>query len=183
MISATHEGLAALIRRRLLAWSVAALVPASGLGAQVPAVPPAPATIVSSVELDATMRRSVANNTLDTKVAETPVEGGLIRVGIIHRTRAETRALVHQELTEIYQIIEGSGTLVTGGTAQDSSPVSDPPNLGTTPSFFVTQVGGEIRRVGPGDVVILPAGLPHRLSEIDGPISYYIYRFEPTQAR
>lgn len=151
------------------------------LRAQATGVAPTPAVTVSEADWMATMARSAANNTLDTKVGETAVKGGVVRVGVIYRSRPETRALVHQELTEIYMIVEGSGTLVTGGTATDSQPVSDPPNLGLTPNFFVTQVGGEVRRVGPGDIVIIPAGLPHRLSEIDGPMSYTIYRFEPTQ--
>jgi cupin superfamily acireductone dioxygenase involved in methionine salvage len=42
----------------------------------------------------------------------------------------------------------------------------------------VTQVGGVTRKVGPKDLVILPAGIPHRFTQIDGPISYVIYRFE-----
>jgi mannose-6-phosphate isomerase-like protein (cupin superfamily) len=131
----------------------------------------------------ATMRQSAANNRLDTKVAETAVRGGVVRAGVIYRSRPETRALVHQELTEIYMIVEGSGTLMTGGTATDAQPVSDPANLGLTPSFFVTQSGGESRRVGPGDIVIIPAGLPHSFQQLDGPMSYTIYRFEPTQPR
>jgi len=155
------------------------LVAAPAASAQTNPAPP-PAVIVTQDDWMTVMRRSAANNTLDTKVAETTVKGGVVRAGVIYRSRPETRALVHQELTEIYMIVEGSGTLVTGGTATDVQPVSDPPNLGLTPSFFVTQVGGEVRRVGPGDIVIIPAGLPHRLSEIDGPISYTIYRFEPT---
>jgi mannose-6-phosphate isomerase-like protein (cupin superfamily) len=166
--------------RALILWTAVALVAAPGASAQA-AVDPSPAVVVSEVDWMAVMSRSAANNTLDTKVAETSVRGGVVRVGVIYRSRSETRALVHQELTEIYSIVEGTGTLVTGGAATESQPVSDPPNLGLTPSFFVTQVGGETRRVGPGDIVVIPAGLPHRLIELDGPMSYTIYRFEPTQ--
>ncbi|MEQ1857130.1 MAG: hypothetical protein ABL963_11690 [Longimicrobiales bacterium] len=153
------------------------------VSAQVAGTAVAPAVLVSEVDWMGVLSRSASNNTLDTKVAETAVRGGVVRVGVIYRSRSETRALVHQELTEIYSIVEGSGTLITGGTATESQPVSDPPNLGLTPSFFVTQVGGERRRVGPGDIVVIPAGLPHRLIELDGPMSYTIYRFEPTSPR
>ena len=95
-------------------------------------------------------------------------------------TSAEARALMHDDLTEIYQIIEGSGTLLLGGTIEDKRPVSDPPNLGPTPSYFVTQVGGVTRKIGPNDLVILPAGVPHKFTQLDGPISYVIFRFEVT---
>jgi hypothetical protein len=89
---------------------------------------------------------------------------------------------LHNQLTEIYQIIQGSGTLFTGGAPQEPTPVSDPPNLGPTPSFYVTQAGGTTQKVKAHDIVVIPAGLPHRFSELDGPIEYVIYRFEvPTK--
>ena len=58
--------------------------------------------------------------------------------------------------------------------------VSDPPNPGDRPSFFETQVGGDTQEIGPGDVVVLPAGVPHRFSMLHSPMSYIIYRFEVT---
>jgi mannose-6-phosphate isomerase-like protein (cupin superfamily) len=149
------------------------------LGGMLLAQGPSQATVISAADIDATMKESVSKNTLDKKVRETPVKGGIVRVGIVHRTSAEARALMHDELTEIYQIIEGSGTLLMGGTIEDKRPVSDPPNLGPTPSYFVTQVGGTTQKVGPRDLVIMPAGVPHRFTQLDGPISYVIYRFEP----
>ena len=42
-----------------------------------------------------------------------------------------------------------------------------------------TRQGGTPRRVGPGDIIIIPAGTPHSFSELDGPISYLVFRFEP----
>ena len=149
-----------------------------GMLAQAATSGPAPAVVVSAETIEATMKQSIANNKLDTKMNETPVKGGIFRVGVVHRTAPETRALLHQDLTEVYQIIQGSGTLITGGTPQAPTPVSDPPNLGPTPSYSVTQVGGVSQRVKPKDIVIIPAGLPHRFSALDGPIEYVIYRYE-----
>lgn len=164
------------IRAVLLTTAVTAL--AFDLSVLAQSASPAPASVVKATDWQAVMAASVAGNILDTKVNETPVKGGLIRIGIVHRTRAETRALMHQELTEIYYMVEGSGTLITGGNMESLQPVSDPPNLGPTPSFFAEQRGGESRRIEPGDMVVIPAGIPHRFSEIDGPLSYVIYRFE-----
>jgi mannose-6-phosphate isomerase-like protein (cupin superfamily) len=39
------------------------------------------------------------------------------------------------------------------------------------------RVGGESRLVKPKDIIIVPAGTPHRFSQFDGPISYLVYRF------
>ena len=90
---------------------------------------------------------------------------------------------MHQELTEVYQIIEGSGTITTGGAMANPRPVSDPPNLGPTPTFSGESTGGVSRKVGPKDIVIVPAGMPHRFTQLDRPITYIIYRFEPAQSK
>ena len=155
--------------------------------AQTPAPvarPPAPpATFVGGAEIESTMRESIANNTLDKRVALAPGARGTVRVGIVHRATQEPRALMHDELTEIYQIIEGSGTLLTGGATTECSPVADPPNLGPTRSYFCTMSGGVSQKVTAKDVIIVPAGTPHKFSQLDGPISYVIYRFETPQGK
>ena len=43
----------------------------------------------------------------------------------------------------------------------------------------VTIVEGESRHVGPGDVVIVPAGTPHWFSAIDDPVTYMEIRYDP----
>ena len=145
---------------------------------------PAPAAVVSADTVDSTMKKSIAGNILDTKMVESAVKGAVVRIGLVHRTKPEPRALLHDQLTEIYQVITGSGTLLTGGTSEAPTPAVDPPNLGPTPSFSVTQVGGVRQKVKAGDIVIVPAGLPHRFIELDGPIEYVIYRFEvPASAK
>ena len=145
--------------------------------------PPPPATFIGGAEIESTLRESIANNTLDKRVALAPGPRGIVRVGIVHRSKQEPRALMHEELTEIYQIIEGSGTLVTGGPMTDCAPVADPPNLGPTRSYYCTMTAGVSQKVKPKDVIIVPAGTPHKFSQLDGPISYAIYRFEAPQGK
>jgi mannose-6-phosphate isomerase-like protein (cupin superfamily) len=147
------------------------------------APPPPPATFIGGAEIESTLRESIANNTLDKRVALAPGPRGIVRVGIVHRSKQEPRALMHEELTEIYQIIEGSGTLVTGGPMTDCAPVADPPNLGPTRSYYCTMTAGVSQKVKPKDMVIVPAGTPHKFSQLDGPISYAIYRFEAPQGK
>jgi mannose-6-phosphate isomerase-like protein (cupin superfamily) len=147
------------------------------------APPPPPATFIGGAEIESTLRESIANNTLDKRVALAPGPRGIVRVGIVHRSKQEPRALMHEELTEIYQIIEGSGTLVTGGAMTDCAPVADPPNLGPTRSYYCTMTAGVSQKVKPKDMVIVPAGTPHKFSQLDGPISYAIYRFEAPQGK
>src|SRR5258707_7526485 len=77
-------------------------------------------TVISADEIAATLKQSIANNTVDQpiKLAELP-GGHKASVALLRRTKAETAALIHDYVTEIYQIVEGSGTLVSGGSLQD----------------------------------------------------------------
>jgi mannose-6-phosphate isomerase-like protein (cupin superfamily) len=140
------------------------------------------ASVVTAAQLDATLKQAIASNTVDTMVKTTPIMGGNATVAVLHRVRAETSALIHDHVTEVYQITAGSGTLTTGGSLQNPTE-SDLTRLGAGMSHSGTHVGGTAQHVGPRDVVIITAGMPHRFSQLDGPISYLVYRFDPTPAK
>jgi mannose-6-phosphate isomerase-like protein (cupin superfamily) len=137
-------------------------------------------TVITADEIASTLKNSIANNVVDAPVKLADVPGGKASLAVLRRTRAETTALIHDRVTEIYQIVEGSGTLVTGGSLEGAT-ATDLTRLNAGPSQTGTHRGGESRRVGPKDVIIVPAGMPHRFSELDGPIVYLVYRFEPTR--
>ena len=40
----------------------------------------------------------------------------------------------------------------------------------------VAIVNGEERRIGTGDVLIVPAGTPHWFKEVPGPLNYYVVK-------
>jgi mannose-6-phosphate isomerase-like protein (cupin superfamily) len=156
--------------------------------APAPPAPPAPSSantpsvFVSSEEIARTLRESIANNVVDQPIKAMDVvapSGHRASLAVLRRTKAETSALIHDRVTEIYQITEGSGTLVTGGTLDDAR-ATDLTRLNAGPSRTGTHRGGESRHVGPNDVIIVPAGTPHRFSVLDGPsITYMVFRFEP----
>ena len=136
-------------------------------------------TFISAEEIAATLKTSIANNTVDQpiKLAELP-GGHKASVALLRRTKAETSALIHDYVTEIYQIMDGTGTIVTGGMLMDSKE-SDLTRVNAGMSHTGMHHGGESRKVKPKDVIIVPAGMAHRFSELDGPITYLVYRFEP----
>jgi mannose-6-phosphate isomerase-like protein (cupin superfamily) len=140
----------------------------------------APGTIISADEIAATLKQSIAGNVVDQPVKAADVPGGhKASLALLRRTKAETAALIHNRVTEIYQITEGSGTIVTGGSLENPTD-TDLTRLNAGPSRTGTHQGGESRHVGPKDVIIVPAGTPHRFSQLDGPaIVYLVYRFEP----
>src|SRR3954449_4483436 len=80
-------------------------------------------TYITADEIAATLKQSIANNVFDQPINATEVPGGhKASVERLRRTKAETSALIHDYVTEIYEIMEASGTLVTGGALDDSKP-------------------------------------------------------------
>jgi mannose-6-phosphate isomerase-like protein (cupin superfamily) len=163
---------------------LAALAQAPAASAQAPAAPSSATTssvFVGAEEIAATLKESTANNVVDQPVKAIDVvapSGHRASLAVLRRTKAESSALIHNRVTEIYQITEGSGTLVTGGSLDDAKP-TDLTRLNAGPSQTGTHKGGDSRHVKPGDVIIVPAGTPHRFSTLDGSvITYLVFRFE-----
>ena len=77
-------------------------------------------------------------------------------------------AIIHPFSTEIYYIIEGTASLVTGGTLD--LPLAPSPDPDVVRSKSLT--GGMTRTVSKGDVLVVPPGTPHWFNKIDGTITY-----------
>jgi mannose-6-phosphate isomerase-like protein (cupin superfamily) len=147
--------------------------------------PSASSVYISAEKIEETLKRSIANNVVDQPIDAVDVASPASHrasVALLHRTKAETSALIHNRVTEIYQIVEGAGTLVVGGTLEEPTAM-DLAGVNAGPSQSGIHHGGESRRVGPKDVIIVPAGTAHRFSALDGPITYLVYRFEPLGGR
>lgn len=86
---------------------------------------------------------------------------------LVRRTKPG-RAEIHVALTDVWYVIDGGGTLVTGGKATDVRPTSP----GEQRAAGIT--GGIAHHVGKGDIVDIPAGVPHWVSKIDGKELVYL---------
>jgi mannose-6-phosphate isomerase-like protein (cupin superfamily) len=101
-----------------------------------------------------------------------------VAVGVLHRSAKPARqgAIDHAQVTEVYHIIEGSGTFVTGGTIADARPVPSDNVINTIlvgPSTTGTAIqGGQSRKVGPGDVIVIPPGVAHWFSAVESDMNY-----------
>ena len=92
--------------------------------------------------------------------------------------------LWHQGQTETYIIISGSGTLVTGGkvvNGRKSAPDSQVTKVLNGPSCSGSIVGDDVvkRVVNVGDIIIIPAGMPHGWAEILDHVDYLSVRPDP----
>lgn len=90
----------------------------------------------------------------------------------IHASRREGPGVaeVHDWETDVVYVLEGSATVVTGGSVVDPK-VTEPGQIRGP----VIQ-GGEARRIGRGDVVVIPAGVPHWFKEVSGPLTYFVVK-------
>jgi len=143
-------------------------------------VPP-PALDVSAAAIAAFIDTLPKDRVSDLPIRVTDVGG--YKVGLYGVFRPKTMpgdANRHQtSVTEIYYMLAGTGTLVTGGTMVDERSAGLSPNT-KRPNFRAPRIeGGVSRRVGPGDVIVIPGNLPHWWSSLDSDIRYLIYRPDP----
>lgn len=90
----------------------------------------------------------------------------------VHTARREGpgKPEVHTLETDIFYMLEGEATLVTGGTLLD--PVTVEPNEVRGSGIE----GGESCRFAKGDVIVIPNGDPHWFKDVKAPITYFVVK-------
>ncbi len=139
-----------------------------------------PATIVTHTDIDAFINSLPANAVSDKPIRTVDVGGYHVGVyGVSRPKSVQQEANFHiTKITEIYYILQGSATLVTGGTVPDPHPLQ--PGSGAMVTMQGARIdGGVSRSVTKGDVVVIPAGTPHWFSSQDGDLRYIIFRPDP----
>jgi mannose-6-phosphate isomerase-like protein (cupin superfamily) len=153
------------------------LVIASAASAQTPP----PAVDVTAADIKAFIDALPKDRISDLPIRVADVGGYKVGVYGVFRPKAVPGgAIRHQtSVTEIYYVLEGSGTLVTGGKIVGEQSSGNSPNTGR-PNFSGKAIeGGVSRKIVAGDVVIIPGNVPHWWSTLDTDIRYLIYRPDP----
>jgi mannose-6-phosphate isomerase-like protein (cupin superfamily) len=143
--------------------------------------PAASATVVSAEEID-TVVKAPGGGDREIKI----LDMGRYNLGVAVLRRGATRpgspigAINHTKITEVYYVVSGSGTLVTGGKVKDIRPLAADNELVTTvvgPGNNATFVKPALtREIKTGDVVVIPAGVYHGFSEVPDHIEYVSVR-------
>ena len=154
---------------------------ASGVGSR--------AAMISATEVEQALHAPAKTGIKDVALRVVPV-GGEYNVGIfaVRRTLVDGKLAVdayqHHDITEVYQVVSGSGTLVTGGTLEkpkelSASDTSVVKFMGPTAQGTAVR-GGKSQHIGPGDIVVIPANTPHGFTDLapEG-ISYVLVRIDP----
>ena len=77
---------------------------------------------------------------------------------------------IHTKDTDIIYMLEGTATLVTGGTIVEGKNIEAEEIRGKDVK------GGETRLITKGDVIVIPHNTPHWFKEVKGPINYYVVK-------
>jgi glc operon protein GlcG len=78
----------------------------------------------------------------------------------------------HAHTVDVMHVVEGSATVVTGGEMVDVRHVSD----GELRAGSVT--GGHAHELSVGDVLAVPAGVPHQFTRVSDPFLYFVVKVE-----
>ena len=137
---------------------------------------PQVATDITGVEIQAFIDGLPRDRVSDSPIRVVETTGNM-RLGIfgVYRPDGVTGDVnVHLvDTTEIYYMLKGAATLVTGGTLVD-------PYEGNESWLRAKSVeGGVSRRVVPGDVIVISGHSAHWWSELEGEIEYLIFRPDP----
>jgi glc operon protein GlcG len=90
----------------------------------------------------------------------------------IHASRRDGPGLaeVHDLETDVVYVLDGAATLVTGGTVVEGKRTEPGQIRGATIE------GGQSRRIGKGDVVVIPNGTPHLFKDVQAPLLYFVVK-------
>ena len=94
---------------------------------------------------------------------------GPFNVNVEHRLgkpAAAQQASVHSKDAELFYMIDGTATLVTGGE------LTEPPPNGADQRGSGIK-GGKAQKMAKGDFMLVPAGVPHWFTDIQGNITEF----------
>ena len=91
---------------------------------------------------------------------------------MVHASRRESPGMaeIHTKDADIIYVLDGTATFVTGGVAIAPSTTAPDEIRGKAID------GGETRQLAKGDVIIVPAGIPHWFKEVSNPFLYYVVK-------
>jgi len=178
-----------LMRRIVI--GLVGVIGVAGLAAQQsdpqPTCKMCPGTYIAKSEVDAYIAKAVAENLIDQQARDIDIGKAHIGIGVVHRGKliapAPESVAEHDQVSEVYHIIDGSATLVTSpdivgmkrrpATLETVRLFNGPGNNGSSVR------NGVAHELKAGDVIVIPAGTGHWFTKIDDHINYLMVRIDP----
>jgi len=106
------------------------------------------------------------------KVAGALATGGTLMTASDYKVMGNTRTAnghpeLHEKETDIFYVVDGEATFVTGGKMLGGKTIAPGQVMGTE------IVGGQVHHLAKGDVIVIPAGVPHWYKEVPHAIAYF----------
>ena len=92
------------------------------------------------------------------------IQLGQYNVNMEHRVMGQAAA-VHEKEAELFYVIEGAGTMVTGGKLVEEKRTNEANLSG------VSIQGGVSKRISKGDWIMVPEGVPHQIPMVEGALT------------
>jgi len=127
---------------------------------QVPAGAPAAPAITAS-EVTAMIAKSPSDKNA---LGQRMLQLGTYNVNMEHRVMGQAAA-VHEKEAELFYVIDGAGTIVTGGKLVEEKRTNDANLSGTSIQ------GGVSKRISKGDWIMVPEGVPHQIPTVEGALT------------
>jgi mannose-6-phosphate isomerase-like protein (cupin superfamily) len=86
-----------------------------------------------------------------------------------HRDKAG-QVEVHEKETDVIYVVDGAATFVTGGKMIGGKTTKPGQLMGSDIE------GGQTNHLSKGDVIVVPAGVPHWFKEVPQSVSYYVVK-------
>ncbi len=146
-----------------------------------------PATYVSNLESQEYLEWGKASKTIDQQIRAIDVGKLHVDVAMVHRGKLDApladSVAEHDLVSEVYHVIDGAATLVTGPDLVGSKrrpATQENVRLLNGPGHSAASIrNGVTHQLKAGDVIVIPAGTGHWFTKIDDHISYLMIRVDP----
>jgi mannose-6-phosphate isomerase-like protein (cupin superfamily) len=164
------------------------LTPAISLAQSHPK--PTAATDITDEQVKEVLKHAPPAGTADQQLKVVDVGPYNVGVGIVHRGPSKDSAdgtspcIIHHNQTETYIILDGGGTLITGGKIMNPKEISPDSQAykvlnGPSANGTVRDSEAQVRQVKPGDIIIIPPDVCHGWKGIADHVNYLSVRPDP----
>ena len=152
------------------------------------------ATYISKSEIQAFLQRAPslintragsASDVADQQVRAVDIGKGNVDIGVVYRRTLAGKSAVaeHDQVSEVYYIMDGSATMVTGPDIegwQRRPATNENVRLLNGPGGNGTSIrNGKTYELMAGDGIVIPAGVGHWFTKVDDHIRYLMVRIDP----
>ena len=145
-----------------------------------------PGTYVPNSEIQAYVKRAIANQLTDQQVRQVDIGKANVGVAVVYRGKINdpnANVAEHDLVSEVYHVIDGAATLVLGPdlVGKQRRPATETTvRLLNGPGNNASAIrNGATYQLKAGDVVVIPAGTGHQFTKIDDHITYLMVRVDP----